>query len=69
MSELNVGVIGVGEMGTRHAENMRHSVPGARLLAVADADLKRAQSVASELNITGAYGNVGIWWRFPIFRR
>ena len=58
MTELNVGVIGVGEMGKRHAENMRHSVPGARLLAVADADLKRAQSVASELNITGAYGNV-----------
>lgn len=58
MNELNVGVIGVGEMGKRHAENMRHSVPRAKLLAVADADLKRAQSVASELNITAAYGSV-----------
>ena len=58
MTELTVGVVGVGEMGKRHAENMRHSVPQAKLVAVADADLKRAQTVASELNITGAYGSV-----------
>ena len=58
MTELTVGVIGVGEMGKRHAENMRQSVPQARLLAVADVDLTLAQSVASELNIDAAYGSV-----------
>ena len=45
-------------MGKRHAENLRHSVPQAKLLAVADADLKRAQLVATELNITAGYGSV-----------
>ena len=57
MNLLNVGVIGVGEMGRRHAENLRSTVPNARLAAVADVDLNRARSVAAELGIDGAYGN------------
>ena len=48
---LNVGVIGVGEMGRRHAENLRRSVPGASLAAVADVDLDRARRVAAELEV------------------
>ena len=58
MTELIVGVVGVGEMGKRHAENMRHSVPQSKLVAVADANLERAQAVASELNISSAYHSV-----------
>ena len=54
MTELNVGVLGVGEMGKRHAENLRRWVPQAKLVAVADADASRARSVASELNIDAA---------------
>ena len=34
--KLGVGVLGVGEMGRRHAENLRHLVPNAQLVAVAD---------------------------------
>ena len=55
MTELPVGVIGVGEMGKRHAENLRHAVPQARLVAVADVDRRRAQSVAGELNVESVY--------------
>jgi len=36
MRKLGVGVVGVGEMGRRHAENLRRLVPQARLVAVAD---------------------------------
>src|SRR6202161_2494399 len=44
MKKLGVGVLGVGEMGKRHAENLRRLVPEARLAAIADAsvDLARA---------------------------
>jgi predicted dehydrogenase len=51
MEELRFGVIGVGEMGRFHAETLRYHVPGARLLAVADANLARARAVSAELGI------------------
>src|SRR5213593_1073306 len=44
-------------MGRRHAENLRRSVPHARLVAVADADLARARAVAAELEVDAAYSN------------
>ena len=51
MSKLGVGVVGVGEMGKRHAENLRRLVPEARLVAIADASPERARQVAAELEI------------------
>ena len=38
MHKLGMGVLGVGEMGRRHAENLRRLVPQAKLIAVADVD-------------------------------
>jgi len=55
MSELKVGVIGVGDMGRRHAENLRRAVPRARLVAVADLNRERAGAVAAELEIDAWY--------------
>ena len=49
---IGVGVVGVGIMGRRHAENAAHSIPGARLAAVFDADRAVAASVAGELDAT-----------------
>ncbi|HXM95098.1 MAG TPA: Gfo/Idh/MocA family oxidoreductase [Candidatus Dormibacteraeota bacterium] len=51
MRKLGVGVLGVGEMGKRHAENLRRLVPEAQLLAVADVSAARARQVADELEI------------------
>ena len=51
MMKLGVGVLGVGEMGRRHAENIRRLVPDAELIAVADASAARASQVATELEI------------------
>jgi inositol 2-dehydrogenase len=51
MRKIGIGVVGVGEMGKRHAENVRQLVPGARLVAIADAAAARAQSVAEELEV------------------
>jgi inositol 2-dehydrogenase len=55
MRKLGMGVLGVGEMGKRHAENLRHLVPRAELLAIADVDGARASRVAAELEIESSY--------------
>jgi len=46
MTTLRTAVIGVGYLGRFHAEKLA-SMPGVRLVAVADANLERAQSVAA----------------------
>jgi len=58
MRKLGVGVLGVGEMGKRHAENIRRLVPEARLIAVADVAAERARQVATELEIENSYGSL-----------
>jgi myo-inositol 2-dehydrogenase / D-chiro-inositol 1-dehydrogenase len=55
MRKLGVGVLGVGEMGKRHAENIRRLVPEARLVGIADVSAERARQVASELEIECSY--------------
>jgi scyllo-inositol 2-dehydrogenase (NAD+) len=58
MKKLGVGVLGVGEMGKRHAENLRRMVPEARLVAIADASAERARAVAEELEIENWYSSL-----------
>jgi predicted dehydrogenase len=58
MRKLGIGVLGVGEMGRRHAENLRRNVPEARLLAIADVSHDHARKVASELEIDNVYGSL-----------
>ena len=58
MRKLGVGVLGVGEMGRRHAENLRSMVPGARLIAVADVSAERAQQTATELEIDKSFSSL-----------
>lgn len=58
MRKLGVGVLGVGDMGRRHAENIRRLVPEACLLAVADPATARAREVAAELEIEHAFSSL-----------
>jgi predicted dehydrogenase len=44
---IPVGVVGVGHLGRHHAR-LYASLPGARLVAVADQDLERARTIAAE---------------------
>src|SRR2546425_2806540 len=55
MAKLGVGLLGVGEMGKRHAENLRRRVPDAHLVALADDDAARARHAATELEIEPWY--------------
>src|SRR5712692_5968267 len=58
MAKLGIGVLGVGEMGKRHAENLRRLVPDARLVAVADVAATRASQVAAELEIEHSFSSL-----------
>jgi predicted dehydrogenase len=58
MRKLGIGVLGVGEMGKRHAQNLRRLVPGAGLVAVADVAAARARLVAAELEIEHSFGSL-----------
>ncbi len=58
MKKIGIGVLGVGEMGKRHAENLRRLVPGAELIAVADVAADRAKQVAEELEIAKSFGSL-----------
>jgi myo-inositol 2-dehydrogenase/D-chiro-inositol 1-dehydrogenase len=49
--DLRVGLIGAGKMGADHALRIHERISGARLVAVGDPDLDRAQQVADS---TGA---------------
>jgi scyllo-inositol 2-dehydrogenase (NAD+) len=57
MRKLGFGVLGVGGMGRRHAENLHRLVPAARLIAVADVSAARAKEVAAELEIEHSFGS------------
>ena len=56
--KLGIGVLGVGEMGRRHAENLRRLVPEANLIAVADVAAGRAAQTASELEIDHSFSSL-----------
>jgi inositol 2-dehydrogenase len=58
MRKLGVGLLGVGEMGRRHADNLRRNVPEARLVAIADVAHERARQVAAELEIDHSYNSL-----------
>jgi scyllo-inositol 2-dehydrogenase (NAD+) len=58
MSKLGVGVVGVGDMGRRHAGNFRSLVSQARLVGIADPDAARAKQVAAELEIEASYSSL-----------
>jgi scyllo-inositol 2-dehydrogenase (NAD+) len=58
MKKLGIGVIGVGEMGRQHAENMRRQVPEAQLIAIADVSAQRVKQVADELEVEHAYTSI-----------
>ena len=58
MKKIGIGVVGVGEMGKRHAENLRHLVPGAELVAIADVAAARAKQVAEELEVAKSFGSL-----------
>lgn len=58
--QVRVGVVGAGVMGADHAHRLATRVAGAELVAVADPDPARLESLLSELTELAGYGAAGV---------
>src|SRR5437870_12133825 len=56
-SKLNIGLVGVGRMGTAYARYLAFRVPGATLYAVSDVRAEAAEAARDEFGATKAYGD------------
>src|SRR5580658_9909950 len=57
MPSLNVGVIGLGRMGSLYARNLAQRVPHARLVAVADQNAELREQFGAELGGVKVYAS------------
>ncbi|HET6295467.1 MAG TPA: Gfo/Idh/MocA family oxidoreductase [Kribbella sp.] len=57
MTDLRIGIVGVGIMGADHAERVARSTAGARLVAVSDPDTARADALAAALGDVRVIGD------------
>jgi len=65
--KIDVAVIGVGRMGRHHARTYKQ-VAGAKLVAVVDADVERAATVADEYGCEACGSIDELLTRFPMLR-
>lgn len=55
MKKVRVGTVGLGRLGTQHAENIATLIPNAELVAICDVDADRVKSEAQRLNVKYTY--------------
>ena len=55
MTDIRVGIIGTGRIGSVHAHNLMGQVRGAELVAVADVMVEAARSLAAEVGVERVY--------------
>jgi len=54
-SYINVGVAGLGRLGSLYAEYLAYQIPKAKVIALNDADKDKAEEVSLKLNIQHSY--------------
>jgi myo-inositol 2-dehydrogenase / D-chiro-inositol 1-dehydrogenase len=55
MNEVRVGIVGLGRLGKRHAENLRYRVPGAQLVAACSVVPEELAWARNELGVEKTY--------------
>ena len=55
MKDVNIGIVGLGRMGARHAGNLRYRVPGAKLVAACSIEPEELEWAKTELGIANTY--------------
>jgi scyllo-inositol 2-dehydrogenase (NAD+) len=56
-STINVGVVGLGRLGSLYVDYLNYQIPGAKVVAVADADTKLATEIAEKYSIKHVFQN------------
>lgn len=56
-SQLNVGVVGLGRLGSLYAEYLAYQIPRSSVLAIADADIDRAEKIGDKLHIENIFAD------------
>lgn len=56
-SKLNVGVVGLGRLGSLYVEYLQYQIPGANVIAVADADAERASEITNKNDVAHTFSN------------
>lgn len=56
-SRINTGVVGLGRLGSHYVEYLKHQVPMANVVAVADADHNRAVEIARKNGVDHAFAD------------
>lgn len=55
--QLNVGVVGLGRLGSLYAEYLAYQIPRSSVLAVADADAERANKIGNKFNVEKVFAD------------
>lgn len=55
MKTINIGSVGLGRLGIRHAENITGKIEGSRLVALCDLDEGKLNDTADRLEVMGRY--------------
>ena len=50
-AQLNIGVVGLGRLGSLYVEYLQYQIPGATVVAVTDADHQLASAIARDHNV------------------
>lgn len=50
-SKINIGIVGLGRLGNMYVEYLSYQIPKANVVAVADADEKKAKEIAENFDI------------------
>lgn len=54
-NHLNVGLAGLGRLGSFYAEYLEYQIPGSQVLAIADADTEIAENIGDKLDIENVF--------------
>lgn len=57
MKKIRIGSVGLGRLGTKHAENIATKIPNAELIALCDVDAERLKAESERLNVKYTYSN------------
>ncbi|MCT4621851.1 MAG: Gfo/Idh/MocA family oxidoreductase [Marinisporobacter sp.] len=57
MEKIRIGIVGLGKLGWKHAENIAYKIPNAELIAACSATTQKVEKAKKELGVKYGYTN------------